>query len=404
MGGRGGDGTTGAHGGDGGSASLNNAATASSLNAILLNQGAFGGAGGNSTGAASGNGGDGGHASSSITRIDHQTMFMMRGLSAATGGNGGNSDGATGGNGGNATASIALQSTFAGADVEASAQARAGSGGIGATLAGASGTGSASASATVRGGGVATADASVTGAANGFASAASRSNFSDSGTPNVSAGAFAPVASPAQAITKSTIGTDLGSATIAAGVAKSYVTGLPASVTMTPDVATAFSLGTVYAAGSMAIGYGGDGASLTYETSARFTFDYGLNKAFLLGLTTNDSIGIGFRSASLDIFLNGTTQIGDFNFNTLTEAQDFFNDRVLHLGNWGGGLAEIAIVYSLTSDTALALSGFRFDYAFGTEQVPVPAALPLFGTGLGLLGFMGWLRKRRTAGAVAAHA
>ena len=29
--------------------------------------------------------------------------------------------------------------------------------------------------------------------------------------------------------------------------------------------------------------------------------------------------------------------------------------------------------------------------------VPLPAALPLFGTGLAMLGFMGWRRKRKAA-------
>jgi hypothetical protein len=33
------------------------------------------------------------------------------------------------------------------------------------------------------------------------------------------------------------------------------------------------------------------------------------------------------------------------------------------------------------------------------SAVPIPAALPLFGTGLGILGFLGW-RRRRQAQAV----
>jgi hypothetical protein len=34
--------------------------------------------------------------------------------------------------------------------------------------------------------------------------------------------------------------------------------------------------------------------------------------------------------------------------------------------------------------------------SYGVAQTPLPAALPLFGTGLGLLGFVGWWRKRRS--------
>jgi hypothetical protein len=29
------------------------------------------------------------------------------------------------------------------------------------------------------------------------------------------------------------------------------------------------------------------------------------------------------------------------------------------------------------------------------SAVPIPAALPLFGTGLGIMGFVGWRRRRR---------
>jgi hypothetical protein len=44
-------------------------------------------------------------------------------------------------------------------------------------------------------------------------------------------------------------------------------------------------------------------------------------------------------------------------------------------------------------------SGFSFDYAFGTAETekgstPLPAALPLFVSGLGGLGLLGWRRKR----------
>jgi len=34
---------------------------------------------------------------------------------------------------------------------------------------------------------------------------------------------------------------------------------------------------------------------------------------------------------------------------------------------------------------------------YSTSVVPIPAALPLFGSGLALLGFMGWRRKRKMA-------
>ena len=39
---------------------------------------------------------------------------------------------------------------------------------------------------------------------------------------------------------------------------------------------------------------------------------------------------------------------------------------------------------------------------YNVVVVPLPAALPLFGTGLGKLGFLGWRRKRRMAAEAAA--
>jgi hypothetical protein len=45
---------------------------------------------------------------------------------------------------------------------------------------------------------------------------------------------------------------------------------------------------------------------------------------------------------------------------------------------------------------------FSLDAVLTVSQVatPLPAALPLFATGLGAMGLLGWRRKRKTAGAV----
>ena len=39
---------------------------------------------------------------------------------------------------------------------------------------------------------------------------------------------------------------------------------------------------------------------------------------------------------------------------------------------------------------------------YNVAAVPLPAALPLFGTGLGIMGFLGWQRQRRMAADAAA--
>jgi hypothetical protein len=44
----------------------------------------------------------------------------------------------------------------------------------------------------------------------------------------------------------------------------------------------------------------------------------------------------------------------------------------------------------------------RFTDLGDTASTPLPAVLPLFATGLGALGLLGWRRKRKNAAAIAA--
>ena len=80
--------------------------------------------------------------------------------------------------------------------------------------------------------------------------------------------------------------------------------------------------------------------------------------------------------------------------------------------------AETSLASNAFPGTWFGFTGFTFDaievVPGGTNQafrldnlqysevapVPLPAALPLFGTGLGILGFLGWRRRRKMAQAV----
>ena len=53
-----------------------------------------------------------------------------------------------------------------------------------------------------------------------------------------------------------------------------------------------------------------------------------------------------------------------------------------------GSLFEIAAEHGLSGDISISLVA---------EQTPLPAALPLFASGLGALGLLGWRRKRKQA-------
>ena len=87
----------------------------------------------------------------------------------------------------------------------------------------------------------------------------------------MSASASAPVGGNASAQTLSYFGgSGFGLPAITAGTSISNVTGAPRGYSLTPNVSTAFARGSVYGLGARSIGYGGQGESLTYKTTADF--------------------------------------------------------------------------------------------------------------------------------------
>ena len=120
------------------------------------------------------------------------------------------------------------------------------------------------------------------------------------------------------------------------------------------------------------------------QTLGLFTvsFDFGIS-AFGLDYVNNDgSSDFTLVTADGQTFaVGGPNSSGFFGF-TISDGtvnSFFFQDDP------GGGQALISANYD------------NFRYSPLLNPVPLPAALPLFGTGLGIMGFIGWRRKRRMA-------
>jgi hypothetical protein len=98
--------------------------------------------------------------------------------------------------------------------------------------------------------------------------------------------------------------------------------------------------------------------------------------------------GSGLTASSFNKidFTNGSTNNSLHPDFSSTGAEIFFGVEFIAFNNKG----ETANVFYDSLNITVA-------------QTPLPAALPLFATGLGALGLLGWRRKRKNAAAIAAR-
>jgi hypothetical protein len=100
--------------------------------------------------------------------------------------------------------------------------------------------------------------------------------------------------------------------------------------------------------------------------------------------------GLGDETKSFD---GGKTATAYFNTSGTGDAGDFVTSPCL-IQSWQ--------VCGPTDSFVVGSVEYKMMESLGYDPVPVPAALPLFTTGLGVMGLLGWRRKRKAAAAVAA--
>lgn len=354
----------------GASVTLHNAVSGQTNGALSLTQQAYGGD--SNTYAAGGN-------ASSVLELVNATASSLNGRSDARGGS---ADASLGVPGGDAHSVISLTSSRAGAAVSAGASAE---------------------------GHAAFSSATAAGVGHGGILADARGRGVDGTVSAVSQAAAISGAGSARGTAVAYLGQDFASAHSissagygGAGLQTpvldgslqvfSHVQGAPEAATTafvlaeSPALAAALRGpvdGRLFGSGVQGATYAPDGGgqALRYVSTGEFQFELVAGSQLVLGLLGASATGAGFDLLDLSISSNGVALFSQ-SFTSLSEAQLFFDHRVLDLGVFGGGLQDLVISSALTASSN---GGFAFSYAFGSSVTAVPEAPGWLMMALGLM-------------------
>lgn len=179
--------------------------------------------------------------------------------------------------------------------------------------------------------------------------------------------------------------------------------------------AGSYSIGSEGTTENVVVDYvGGPGADPSLWTTG-----YGdLSNVYFNDLDANGSIGIQFtadagfavtlESFEMADYLSGgqtvsSIEVFDANNMSIWSLSDVFitGDNSSHIDFDNLGLTSSALFLTIALDFGGASDEVGLDNVVFSQSVvsavPIPAALPLFGTGLAALGFLGWRKKRKAA-------
>jgi hypothetical protein len=139
------------------------------------------------------------------------------------------------------------------------------------------------------------------------------------------------------------------------------------------------------------------GEPLTYEESAELNLSG--HGTLRLGFFGTISVGTGFDSSTIQIFVNGNLFLAQ-TFNDLASANNFFTNNVLKLDQFQNEMLDVRLLYDETMSSSN--EGFGFTYTFATTgaigAVPEPSTWVMMLLGFAGLGFVSYRRQRRCHG------
>ena len=105
-------------------------------------------------------------------------------------------------------------------------------------------------------------------------------------------------------------------------------------------------------------------------------------------------------NTSFDANIGKLDSLSGFGVNWTGPSADIF---AIHFGGKGGGNELLIDLSGNTSTFSFSMTGTQHELSSiqgfgngGVSQAPLPAALPLFATGLGGIGLIAWWRNRRS--------